>query len=219
MTKQTYLGIPKNQALRTQLGRKYSVSVPDIVFTSGDMANVFFVNNGPVLLLAMFMEITEVVSNDACNMSWVSDSKRGSDTDIGADVNIQAAAAGDWFWAECDATAIVKAAQGTVLPLLAVDRQGTGGRGLVVPEGDIDIDLSTQDPTTGKGTIYCIYEPLVEGASITAGDIVRLQTSSTTTTSTTTTTSSTTSSTSSTASTTSSTSSTTSSSTTTSAPP
>lgn len=190
----------------------------NIALNKGRVSDALHVFDGPCVILSMFMEITEAVANTACNMSWVLRSDAGGYRVIGDTVNIQAAAKGDFFWAELDGTNIIKATTSTGLIHGGFNRKviaaTDSGEGTIVPPGGIDIVLTVNNLTSGKGTLYVWYRPLVFDANIVAEDLRTSTTSSTTTSSSTSSTSSTastsssTSSTSSTASTTSSTSST-----------
>src|SRR5512146_1782967 len=87
----------------------------DIKLNRGRVSDALRVCNGPCVILAMFMEITEAVSNAACNMSWKFRSNKGGTRTIGDTVSIQNAALGDFFYAECDGSAIIKATTSTGL--------------------------------------------------------------------------------------------------------
>lgn len=185
-----------------------------LILSNGSISDVFRVS-GPVCIIAMFMEITEAISSVSCKMSWLIDHSKGAGVTpigtvaVGSNLDIIGIPVGGWIWNELDGTALVKAEAGTVLPIAAKDRRSAVGLGVICPAGGIDIKLSTDALSGGKGDLYIEYIPLRRNACIYAaapGSSLALH-------STTTSTSSTTSSSSSTASTASTSSSTTSSST------
>jgi len=165
--------IPPHIALaRPHLGSVGAVQRANVPLTSST-SDVLRIFDGPCVILAMWLEITEAVEDVLCNMRWVVDSDQGGDRIIGDDVNIQAAALGDFYFAELDGTAIVKATTSTGLihdgfnayQQTLTGAVSVGGFGVIVPPGGIDIVLSAT-PATGKGTLYVYYKPLISGACI-----------------------------------------------------
>jgi hypothetical protein len=141
-----------------------------IVLTGGDLADVFTVTGGYILLQGMTVVITTAVSANAALIGFVHDPPAtygASTTDIAtetASADIQSAAIGDMFAADLDATAVVKYAHGTALAPHGKVHPG----GLVLPPGGIDITLSTSDPTTGAGDAIVFYTPLTANAYVVA---------------------------------------------------
>ena len=213
MPKTTYLSIPGNQQVKPGWGPAWSYQ-KDIPLNNGRVRDVFKVEGGPVVIVGILMRITEGHDVAANNMAFVSDPDDGGImTDIASNYDITGAAIGDWYWAECDGSAIIPAVSGTTLPVAAVDRGSAVGSGIVVPEGGIDVLFSGVGSAGGKGEMFVKYIPMMHNAAVvpstasTVGGMLSSTTSSSSTSSTAST-ASTTSSTSSTASTTSSTSST-----------
>jgi len=141
-----------------------------IVLTGGDLADVFTVTGGYVLLKGMCVVITAAVSNNAALIGFVHDPPAAygaSTTDIATETgsaDLASAAIGDMFSAELDATAVVKYAHGTALAVFGATNPG----GLVLPPGGIDITISTSNPTTGAGDAIVHYVPLTPNAYIVA---------------------------------------------------
>lgn len=181
----------------------------EIRLDRGTVYNAFRVFGGPVRILCMFCEITQAVADAACNMSFKVDSAAGGSARvIGDTVNIQAAAAGDFFVSEGDGTNLIKVTTATGL-IHGYFYAAATAAGTIVPEGNIDVVLSAAVLASGKGRVFIWYKPLVYNACIATDNSLALSTSTTSTS--TSTSSSTTSSSSSTTSTSTSTSSTTSS--------
>jgi len=141
------------------------VSISDIALDGNNVADVVTVVGGPVEVSVMALMITEAVSNNACQMGWVSDptydGAAGTNvTDIATSgVDIAQAAIGDFFYAELDATTPVKSVPGTALPL-------GGGATMILPEGGVDFTFSNANPTSGIGTLFMRYKSLAPGARI-----------------------------------------------------
>lgn len=135
-----------------------------VALTGGDVPDVFTVAGGPVLLEVLAVEITTAVSANAALIHFHSDPTLGSDTDIcegTAAPDIASAAQGDFFYVVGGSQVVmVKAATGTDLP------EGLDNNPVIVPVGGIDLKLSTSDPSTGIGTIFLRYSPLVPGATV-----------------------------------------------------
>jgi len=143
------------------------IIVENVDLTSGDVDDIFIVDGGPILCLGIFVEIITAVSNNACLINFESDPIIGAaNTDItagGGAPDIALAAIGDWFCMDGDsADVMVKHANGTSLPMV----QNNNG-GIVIPEGGIDMKLSTANPTTGIANIYIRYKPLTSSAIVT----------------------------------------------------
>jgi hypothetical protein len=164
MVRETYLGIGGAESLRVGDGVRVA-SKAGLLLTGGRLESVFKVEGGPVLVVGMMMEVTEACEDVGCNITFESGPLLGLDTVIGDSVSIQAAAIGDWFWSECDGTAIVKAATGTALVVNGVMRGSASGLGILVPEGVIDVGLSAT-LATGKGTIYVQYMPVLRDSVV-----------------------------------------------------
>lgn len=192
------------QAQRPVYGRDNVIHRSNLWLYNGRISDVFTVEGGPVVVTSMFMRITQAVTNTACNMAWVYDPADGSAvTSIGTALNIANYAVGDWVWSELDGTALVRIAAGALVKnVLDVPAWASNiGRGLIIPEGGIDITLSAATLLAGKGELWMTYRPLMPSSSVFIGKI----NSTTSTTSSTTSSSSSTSSTASTSSTSSST--------------
>ena len=194
--------VPPHVALaQPPLDTEWGVVRENIKLNKGRVSDVLRVFNGPCVILGMFLEITEAVANTACNLSWVLRSDVGGYRVIGDTVNIQAAALGDFFWAELDGTNIIKATTSTGLVYRGYNRfwytlataDTIGGFGVIVPKGGIDFVLSVNNLASGKGSLYVVYKPLVAGACIVAEDMQSSTTSTTSTTSSSSSTASTTS--------------------------
>lgn len=148
------------------LGERVAKST-GVDLTGGDVADVFTVANGPILLLGLWVEITTAVSANACLIHFESDPTLGtSNTEISESTgapDIASAAEGDWFHLNGDSQDVMKkAANGTDLPM----RENQGDIGILVPAGGIDLGLSTSDPTTGAATVYIRYKPLDRGVTV-----------------------------------------------------
>jgi hypothetical protein len=135
--------------------------------TGGDVADVFTIAGGPIMLLGLWVDITTAVSANASLIHFESDPTVGaSNTDIAegtAAPDIQSAALGDVFHINGDSQDVMKkAANGTDLPMM----ENQNG-GIYVPVGGIDMKLSTSDPTTGAATIWIRYKPLARGVTVT----------------------------------------------------
>jgi len=140
--------------------------VEGVDLTSGDVDDLFTVVGGPVLVTFLGIEVTTAVSNNAALVNWESDPTVGAaNTDItagGGAPDIALAALGDWFAMDGDSADVaIKFANGTALPSFTTN---TGG--IVVPEGGIDMKLSTAAPTTGAATAYIRYKPLTSDARV-----------------------------------------------------
>jgi len=154
------------------------VSRRDIALTRGRVSDALRVFDGPCVILSIHLEITEAVSNTACNMSWVLRSDQGGgDRVIGDVVDIANAAPGDLFYAELDGTNIVKATTGTGLvpggfngyQHTLTGAVSVGGYGTIVTEGGIDLVLSAT-PAAGQGSLYVYYKPLIHNACLAGED-------------------------------------------------
>ena len=155
------------------MDKVWGIRRSDLDLTKDRLSGVFGIYNGPVVLVAAFMEITTAASANVCNMSWVFDGDvGGSDKTIGADVSITSAAIGDFIWAELDGTALVKATTGSGLIHNGYYRGGSNGYGTILTQGEIDIVLGSNALTTGVGRMTVVYEPLVPGAIIAPEDMI-----------------------------------------------
>ena len=97
-------------------------------------------------------------------MSWIFDSAKGGTRIIGNTVDIANAALGDFYVAELDGSNLIRATTGTGLAHgFFVKDSATAGT--IVTEGGIDIVLSAA-LTTGKGTLWVYYKPLMWNACI-----------------------------------------------------
>ena len=136
-----------------------------VALTGGDVADIFTVAGGHIILKALVVEITTGVSADACLVHFESDPTTGSSTDIAegtAAPDIQSAAQGDFFYVVGGSQVVmVKAATGADLP------EGLDNNPVIVPIGGIDLKLSNSDPDAGVATIYLRYAPLEAGAIVT----------------------------------------------------
>ena len=142
-----------------------------VVLTGGDVADVFTVTGGYILLTGMTLVVTAAVSANAALVGFVFDpvaAYGASATDIATETgsaDLQSAAIGDMFAADLDATAVVKYANGTALAPHGKVHPG----GLVLsPGGGIDVTISTSNPTTGAGDVICQYTPLTANAYLLA---------------------------------------------------
>ncbi len=144
----------------------FTAKATAVALTGGDIADTFTISGGPALCFGIWVETTAAVSANACLIHFESDPTNGaSNTDIAegtAAPDIQSAAVGDWFYLNGDSQDVmVKAANGTDLPQMA-----NNNGGILIPEGGVDLKLSTSDPTTGTANIYFLYEP-VDGSTVT----------------------------------------------------
>ncbi len=172
---------PHTTISKPKMGQTWGIRRVGLDLTKNRLSDVFRVFDGSVVLLAAFMEITTAVSNNANTMSWVFDSDAGGDRVIGSGVTIQAAALGDFIYAELDASALVKPTTSTGL-ISAGFFRGSGtatdtaasifGYGQILTSGGIDIVLATNSTTTGVGEMTVVYKPLTEGACIAAETMV-----------------------------------------------
>ena len=202
MGKTTYLNIPGNQQVKPGWGPAWSYQ-KDILLNDGRVRDVFKVVGGPVIITGMLMKIIQAHDAVANNMAFVYDGDDGGlQTVIADDYDITGAAIGDWFWAECDGSAIIPAKAGTTLPVNAVNRGSASGMGIICHEGGIDVRLSGVSSAGGMGVMYVQYIPMAHGAAVVPSTAsTQGMLSSTTSSSSTSSTASTTSSTSSTSST------------------
>lgn len=138
------------------------VKASGVALDGGSVADIFTITGGPILPLALIMEITEAVSAHNCNAKLIADPVAGIDTDMCAVVDIISAAIGDFFYIDgAIANAWIKAAPGTALPLgIGMDIP------LILPVGTVDLDLANNTPTSGIATFYMRYKPLAEGARV-----------------------------------------------------
>lgn len=140
---------------------KTAVAIAKLL-TGGTIANIFTIQNGPILLTSFIGVITTAVSANACDMKLIADPSVGIDTDMCAVVDIVSAALGDYFYIDGTiANAMIKAVPNTALPLgIGMDIP------LVIPEGIIDMNLANSDPSTGAITWYMRYKPLLIGSNV-----------------------------------------------------
>lgn len=137
-----------------------------VALTGGDVADLFTIAGGPILLYQLYVEITAAVSANAALIHFESDPTVGaSNTDIcegtGAP-DIQSAALGDIFHLNGDSQDVmIKAANGTDLPMMS-----NNNGGILVPVGGIDMKLSTSDPTTGTATVRLFWYPLENNSRV-----------------------------------------------------
>jgi hypothetical protein len=138
------------------------VATASLALTGGSVADVFTVAGGPVLLLGLFTHITTAVSNNACNFKWQSDPTSGAaSTDLCGNVEIAQAAIGDVFYITgASGTAQAKAANAAVVAL------SCSVPAFLLP-GGVDAVLANSNPTTGAATVYLVYRPLAEEATVT----------------------------------------------------
>jgi hypothetical protein len=154
------------------MDRVWGVSRSSLDLTADRLSGVFRISDGPVILLAAFMEITTAVSAHANTMSWIFDSDAGGDRVIGDGLNIISAALGDFIWAELDGTALIAATTSTGLIHGGYYRGNASGYGTILTAGEIDLVFAGNSSTTGVGTMYCMYEPMIDGASMQIGTLV-----------------------------------------------
>lgn len=161
-------GVSMAEVLREiyDLGERVASSAA-VALTGGDVADVFTIAGGPIMLLGLWVDITTAVSANASLIHFESDPTVGaSNTDIAegtAGPDIASAALGDVFHINGDSQDVMKkAANGTDLPMM----ENQNG-GIFVPVGGIDLKLSTSDPTTGAATIWIRYKPLARGVTVT----------------------------------------------------
>lgn len=165
-------GLPANGISMAEVLRELydqmekGISSTGVSLTGGDVADVFTVAGGHILITALVVEITTAVSANAALISFESDPTVGaSNTDLTegtAAPDITGAAVGDHFYAVGgSAVVMVKVANGTDLP------EGMDNNPTVCPAGGIDLKLSTSDPTTGAATIHMRYHPLGRGVAVT----------------------------------------------------
>ena len=138
-----------------------------VALTGGDVADVFTVTGGPVLITQLAVRVTTAVSANAALLHFESDPLAGASTTDLAEgslaPDIASAAIGDIFSLNGDSQDIMrKCAHGTDLPVM----ENQNG-GLVCPAGGIDLKLSTSDPSTGIGDVIVSYIPMAPHAQIT----------------------------------------------------
>ncbi len=140
------------------------ISKAAIALDGGNIASLFTVVGGPVILIAMCMELTEVL-DAACTMAWEANpTVAGSNVPIGAaSPDLSAFAVGDFIWSELDGTALIPV---DVNGGAALAQGGFSGKTWIVPVGGIDLIMSNSNPTTGIGTMYIRYRPMAVGAYI-----------------------------------------------------
>ena len=139
------------------------VAVTTLALTGGSVNDVFTIAGGPIELLGLVTHVTTAVSNNACTFKWQLDPTIGAlSTDLCDDVaTIALAALGDCFYITgASASAQVKAANGTVVPLSCVVRA-------ILFPGGIDAVLGNSDPTTGAATVYMLYRRMTATATVT----------------------------------------------------
>lgn len=142
--------------------RERLVSALNVPLDGGSVAGIFTIARGPIMPLALIMEIVEAVSANNCNAQLVANPLRGIDTDICAVVDIISAAIGDFFYIDgAIANAWIKAAPNTALPIgIGTDIP------VIFPEGTIDLSLSNSNPTSGIANLYLRYRSLVDGVRV-----------------------------------------------------
>jgi len=140
------------------------VKASAVALTGGSLADRFTIANGPILLLGLFMHVTETV-DAACTGKWSLDPTIGaSNTDLCGALELNAAAVGDVFYVEgASGDVMVKGANGTALALGMQD-----GHGQFLMPGGIDLTLLNSDPTTGIADVYLVYRPLAANAAVSA---------------------------------------------------
>ena len=156
------MSITINGILSADTAHCIQVKAKSLVLTGGSVADVFTVSNGPVALLGLFTHITTAVSNNACNFKWQSDPTSGAaNTDLCDNVDIDSAAIGDVLYITgASAAAQVKAANAGTVALHCT------APAFLLP-GGVDAVLANSDPSTGAATVYLVYRPLVDGATVT----------------------------------------------------
>lgn len=144
-----------------------AISNTAVALTGGTVVDVFTIAGGPIMILGLWVEITTVVSGDACVINFLSDPTVGaSTTDIsegtaGADLN--ALAVGSVVYLNGDSQDVmVNAVHGTNLPHMALNNMG-----IYCPVGGIDMVLANSDPSTGIATLWLRYKPLGRGVIVT----------------------------------------------------
>lgn len=135
-----------------------------VLLTAGSVPNIFTIAGGPILVEALFAEITVVVSGDACAAKLVMDPTAGADTDMCATFDINAIIVNSFL--TIDGTignAMVNSVPATALPLgIGTDVP------LILPVGTVDLNLANSDPSTGSSVWYMRYRPLSAGVTVTA---------------------------------------------------
>ncbi len=144
-----------------------AISNTGVALDGGTVVDVFTIAGGPIMILGLWVEITEAVSGNACVINFLSDPTVGaSTTDIsegtaGADLN--ALALGTVVYLNGDSQDVmVNAVHGTNLPHMALNNMG-----IYCPVGGIDMVLANSDPTSGIGTLWLRYKPLGRGVVVT----------------------------------------------------
>jgi hypothetical protein len=139
------------------------VKAANVALDGGSVPGIFKIVGGPVLPLALIMEITEAVSAHACAINLALDIDLGSDIDLtGNTGDINATAIGDIWDLTGDITAdFAKKATGTTLPL-GLDPDFP----LIIPPGEIDLILANANPTSGIADFYMRYKPLANDAIV-----------------------------------------------------
>jgi hypothetical protein len=161
--------------------RERAIVAEGVALTGGNVADVFTVENGPIICLGLFVHITTAVSNNLALMHFEADPTVGAAaTEISASAggpdialaaigdwfggpDIALAAIGDWFGTDGDSLDVmIHHPNGTSLPMVT-----NNNGGIVIPVGGIDLGLSTANPTTGIADIFMRYKPLTSGAIVT----------------------------------------------------
>ena len=141
-----------------------TVFTGSVAMTGGNVADIFTIAGGPVLVEALFAEVTAAISDDASNCKLTMDPTNGADTDLCTVLDVADTA--QYSFLTVDGTigsAMVNAVPGTAVPL------GVGmDIPMILPIGTIDLGLSTSAPSTGTTVWYMRYRPLKAGASVTA---------------------------------------------------
>lgn len=194
MAKQTYLTDElkaTGAGIRSVPGPERTNSVERHVVLHGGRLSDAFTVSGYVMITAMFMRVTEAITNSASNMKWILDpDDGGADILLGDDVAIANKAVGTTFVSVLDVGAIDVVVPGTP-PLNVLDIRNTSGRGIIVPKGGIDVIFSAHvGLLAGEADFIIQYEPISANAKIWPGIIHTSTTSSSSSSSTSSTTSS-----------------------------
>ena len=135
-----------------------------VLLTAGSVPNIFTIAGGPILVEALFAEITVVVSTNACATKLVMDPTAGADTDMCTTIDISDFIVNSFL--TIDGTignAMINSVPATALPLgIGMDIP------LILPVGTVDLNLANSNPSTGSSVWYMRYRPLAVGVTVTA---------------------------------------------------
>ena len=152
-------GIPGEELARVGLGLRVDRATATLPQTTDDA--LFTISGGRILLTGIIGEVTTVIQTQACNTKLkMNPTATGADQDLCAVLDITADAVGEIY--TIDGTVGNAMRSDLLIGLNSL----LGAGGLVLPEGDIELDCAASNTGSVSWSLY--YWPWDLGAAVVA---------------------------------------------------